>query len=98
MLAWIACLGDAQPVRQYAEYLSRAGLVVKGIENHDVALIEMVRDIRAKLLGVELLVRLEKLELPGVNFEEAGQIARAASEAVGNGKLGYSLLLGQKPF
>ena len=98
LLAWIACLGDAQPVRQYAEYLSRAGLVVKGIENHDEALIEMVRDIRAKLLGVELLVRLEKLELPGVNFEEAGQIARAASEAVGNGKLGYSLLLGQKPF
>lgn len=97
LLAWIACLGDAQPVERYAEYLWRAGLVVKGIENHNEALRKMVRDIRTKLLGAELLVKLEKLELPGVDFEEAGQIARATSEAVGNGLLGYSLLLGQKP-
>jgi arsenite methyltransferase len=97
LLAWIACLGDAQPVEHYAEYLRKAGLVVGGIENHDEALSEMVRDIRAKLLGAELLVILEKLEIPGADFKEAGQIARSASEAVGNGLLGYSLLLGNKP-
>lgn len=97
LLAWIACLGDAQPVEHYEEYLRKAGLVVGGIENHDEALSEMVRDIRAKLLGAELLVRLDKLEIPGVDFKEAGQIARSAAEAVGNGLLGYSLLLGKKP-
>ena len=43
LLAWIACLGDAQPVEQYAKYLSKAGLVVEGVENHDEALGEMVR-------------------------------------------------------
>ena len=98
LLAWIACLGDAQTVEQYAKYLRRAGLVVEGVENHDEALGELVRDIRAKLLGAELLVRLDKLELPGADFEEAGQIARAASEAIGNGLLGYTLILSQKPF
>jgi arsenite methyltransferase len=97
LLGWIACLGDAQPVDRYAEYLSNAGMVIEGIENHDAALREMVRDIRAKLLGVELLVRLEKLDLPGADFQQAGQIACAASEAVGNGQLGYSLILSQKP-
>jgi arsenite methyltransferase len=97
LLAWIACLGDAQPVEQYAQYLRKAGLVVGGIENHDEALSELVKGVRAKLLGVELLVRLEKLALPGADFEVARQFARAASEAVENGRLGYSLILGQKP-
>ncbi len=96
LLAWIACLGDAQPVERYANYLSKAGLVIEGVENHDDALGEMVRDIRAKLLGAELLVRLEKLELPGADFEAARQVARAASKAVENGQLGYSLILSKK--
>jgi arsenite methyltransferase len=97
LLAWIACLGDAQPVGQYAKYLKGAGLAVESIENHDEALIEMIRGIRVKLLGAELLVRLEKLELPGADFEEVGRFARVASTAVENGLLGYSLILSRKP-
>jgi arsenite methyltransferase len=98
LLAWIACLGDARPVEHYVEYLRRAGLMVESVENRDEALIEMIRGIRTKLLGAELMVRLEKLELPGADFEEAGRIARVASKAAENGQLGYSLILSQKPF
>jgi len=97
LLAWIACLGDAQPVEQYTDYLNKAGLVIESVENHDEALNEMVQDIRTKLLGAELLVKLKKLDLPNVDFEEVRQVARAASNAVGNGQLGYSLILSQKP-
>jgi arsenite methyltransferase len=97
LLAWIACLGDAQPVEQYAEYLSKTSLVIERIENHDGALDEMIQDLRAKLLCADLLVKLNKLDLPGVDFGEARQVAQAASNAVGNGQLGYSLILGQKP-
>ena len=97
LLAWIACLGDAQPVGHYAEYLREAGLAVEGIENHDEALSELVRDIRAKLLGAELLVKLEKLELPAADSEGAKQVALAACNAVKTGRLAYSLLLRQKP-
>jgi arsenite methyltransferase len=96
LLAWIACLGDAQPVEQYAEYLRNAGLMVEEIENHDEALREMVRDIRAKLLAAELLVKLKKLDLPDADLEEAHLVARAAFKAVENGRLGYSLILGKK--
>jgi arsenite methyltransferase len=36
LLAWIACLGDAQPLEQYAKYLRRAGPAVERVENRSL--------------------------------------------------------------
>lgn len=95
-LAWIACLADAQPVAAYAAQLQAAGFAITQVEPHDDALRSMVGEIRARLLGVELLVGLKQLDLPGVDFGMARALARAAADAVQRGTLGYALLTGTR--
>jgi arsenite methyltransferase len=92
LLAWVACIADAQPVTEYARYLEEAGFRPPTIEQHDEALLEMVRDIQGKLLGAELMVKLKKLELPGADFEQSKTLARAALDAIRGGVLGYALI------
>jgi arsenite methyltransferase len=93
LLAWIACIADARPVEEYAGYLTVAGFDGAWIEAHDDAVAEMARDVRTRLLGIELMVKLNKLDLPGADFEQAKQFAHAASKAIHQGLLGYSLLV-----
>lgn len=92
LLAWIACIADTQPVDRYVDYLESAGLAVDQIENRDDVLGQTVADVRGKLLGAELLVKLRKIDLPGADFQQARLIARSAAEAIREGKLGYVLL------
>ena len=96
LLAWIACVADAQPIDRYAACLEGAGFVIENSETHDDALGDIVSNIRAKLLGAELMVKLKKLDLPGVDLEQAKQVARAAAEAVRRGTLGYAIIIGTK--
>lgn len=93
LLAWIACIADARPVEEYAGYLEEAGFDVTAIEAHDNALAEMARDIQGRLLGIEIMVKLKKLDLPGADFEQAKRLARAAASAIQQGLLGYSLIV-----
>lgn len=97
LLAWIACIADAQPVEKYAGYLSGAGLCVRTTEPHDEALLEMVNQVRMKLLGAEIMVGLRKLVLPeGVDLAEAKQMAQSAMAAVQRGALGYAIVCASK--
>lgn len=97
LLAWIACIADARPTAEYERYLAKAGLYVTLTEPHDEALIELVRDIQAKLLGAELMVKLKKIELPSVDFDDARALARAAATAVRAGRFGYAVLVATRP-
>lgn len=97
LLAWIACIADAQPLERYAHYLQGAGLTVDLIEPHKEALSQMVQEIHARLLGAELLMKLKKIDLPAVDFEQAKTLARAASEAVKADKFGYVIVTARKP-
>ncbi|HEX9926536.1 MAG TPA: methyltransferase domain-containing protein [Anaerolineae bacterium] len=97
LLAWIACIADARPVAEYVAYLAQAGFEIDQIEPHDQTLETLVKNTRTKLLGAELLVKLNKLELPsGIDLAEAKTLARDAAEAVRAGKLGYAVLIGTK--
>jgi len=96
LLAWIACIADARPVQEYVAHLEHAGFALDRVEPHDAALGELVQNIRAKLLGAELLVKLNKLDLPGADFDQAKALARSAAQAVGEGRLGYVLIAGTK--
>jgi len=93
LLAWVACLGDARPVEEYAGHLEAAGFIHLSVEAHDEDLGEMVRGVRAKLLSAELMSKLGKLMLPVGNLDQAKQMARAAATAVEQGSLGYALLI-----
>lgn len=96
LLAWIACIADARPVGEYVAYLSAAGLISEDVEERDDALSEMVRQIQGKLLGAELMAKLNKLDLAGVDLGEAKRLSRAASDAVKSGQLGYALIVARK--
>ena len=93
LLAWIACIADARPVGEYAGYLEGAGFEVTTIEAHNDALAEMACDVQGRLLGIEIMIKLKKLDLPGADFEHARQLARAATTAISQGLLGYSLIV-----
>jgi ubiquinone/menaquinone biosynthesis C-methylase UbiE len=97
VLAWVACIADAQPIAGYRSLLAAAGFAVDHEERHDSALEQMVEAIRTRLLGVELVAKLQDLDLSGVDIAQAKSLARRAEHAVRSGVLGYGLLVGTKP-
>jgi ubiquinone/menaquinone biosynthesis C-methylase UbiE len=97
LLSWIACIADAQPLATYQALLSAAELEVGVTEEHNVALIELVDQMRTRLLAAEVMVGLKKLALPGFNFEVAKNSAKHALEAIKRGRLGYAIVTASKP-
>ncbi len=97
LLAWVACIADAQPVDIYASCLISAGLHLEATEPHDQALQEMVRQIQTKLLGVEIMAGLKKIDIPGLDLTTAKQMAQAALAAIRQGQLGYAIITARKP-
>ena len=97
LLSWIACIGDALPAKRYVATLQEAGFRVSRTEDHSDALVEMVRQIQAKLLGAEIMAGLKKIDLPGVDFATGRQFAQAALQATSSGTLGYIVIAARKP-
>jgi arsenite methyltransferase len=97
LLAWIACIGDAQTAERYTAYFQRAGFAVDSIEEHNDALTDMVEQVRMKLLGAEIMTGLNKLQLPGIDLVVAKRTANSAMEAVRHGELGYVVICATKP-
>ena len=97
LLAWIACIADAQPIDGYTACLHGAGLMVEHVETHEEVLIQLVHQVRAKLLGAEIMVALKKLDLPGVNFSAAKQMVKDVSAAIEELQLGYAIIAAAKP-
>ncbi len=94
LLAWVACIADARPVEEYTAFLTAAGISGIHSEIHDIALIEMVKDIKGRLLGIELAAKLGKLSIESFDLDQARQVARAALEAIRTKRLGYALIAG----
>ena len=97
LLAWIACIGDAQTVEGYTHFLQDAGFSVDGIKQENDALEEMVNQVCVRLLGAEIMTGLNKLQLPGVDLGAAKKMAGSAMAAVKRGQLGYVLICATKP-
>jgi pyruvate/2-oxoglutarate dehydrogenase complex dihydrolipoamide dehydrogenase (E3) component len=66
---------DAQSLSQYVALLSGAAFTVTATETHNSALADFVSQIRTRLLAAEVMARLQKLVLPGVDFEAAKSVA-----------------------
>jgi arsenite methyltransferase len=97
LLAWVACIGDAQTPDGYVAYLRDAGFSVDSIERRNDALKEMVDQVRMKLLGAEIMAGLNKLQLPGIDLGTAKRMASSARAAIKQGRLGYALICATKP-
>lgn len=96
ILAWIACIADAQPLTAYVALLSAANLEVRLTEVHNSALTEFVRQIQVRLLVTEVMLGLKKLTLPGFDLDAAKDIAKHALAAISTGKLGYAIVTAVK--
>ena len=70
--------------------------MVSQVELHPTALAEMIRTIQGKLLGAEIMLKLKKIDLPGIDLEQAKILARHTAQAVQAGQLGYALIMGAK--
>jgi arsenite methyltransferase len=92
LLAWVACIGDAQSVEGYVAHLQGAGFSVDSIDQQNDALKEMADQVRMKLLGAEIMVGLNKLQLPGIDLGAAKRMASSAMAAVKQGELGCVLI------
>jgi ubiquinone/menaquinone biosynthesis C-methylase UbiE len=93
LMAWVACVADAQPVEKYRSILSEAGFSTDKVEIHDEALAELIDEIRGKLFVAELMANLNKIDTPDwIDFNEAGRLAMLTADTVSQGKLGYALL------
>jgi SAM-dependent methyltransferase len=92
LVAWIACVADAQPVASYVADLEGVGLRVSHIEAHDEALTKLIGEVRGRLLAAGLVAKIQQVELPGVDLQVARQVARSAAQAVIEGALGYTLI------
>jgi hypothetical protein len=55
----------------------------------------MVDQIRSKLLLADIMIGLKKLDLPGLDIQQAKQFAVAAADAIKHNKLGYAILIGE---
>ena len=96
LMSWITCIADAQPLFTYAALLCGAAFTVNVVERHDAALAEFVNEMRTRLLAAEVMARLQKLMLPGFDFEGAKLLAKQALAAIKDGKLGYAILVASK--
>ena len=96
LVAWVACIADAQPLAEYATLLAAAGLKIVATEEHNGALIDFVNHVRARLLVAEIALGLNKLALPGFDIAMAKDFTQCALAAIRAGKLGYAIVTAAK--
>jgi arsenite methyltransferase len=94
--AWVGCIADARPLTRYIDVLTDAGLHITHTETHDEALARMIEQIEARL-------HLARMTLPqaltdaGVDFDAALGYIDVARRALGDGLVGYALIVAEKP-
>jgi SAM-dependent methyltransferase len=92
LLGWVACVAGAGSPEGYVATLRTAGFTDFTFEDQGHALLELVDEIRRRLLGVELAVGLGKLDLGDLDLSERKRLARRAVELIENGVVGYALI------
>jgi arsenite methyltransferase len=97
LMAWVACIADARPIGEYTSILSQAGFAMDEPEIHDEALVELINQVRGKLLVAELMVCMKKLEVPDwIDFDQFGRLAQLTAQTIDQGHLGYAIFTGDK--
>jgi len=96
LLAWVACVAGAGTAEDYMAALREAGFTDFTVEDQRDALLEMVNDVRRKLLGVELAAGLGKLDPGDLDLSEGKRLARRAVELIENGVVGYTLITARR--
>jgi len=105
LLSWVICIAGAGTQEEYVATLQAAGFASFHIEDQHAALLEMVKDVRHKLMGVALAAALGKLNLGdilgqlnmgGVDLSEGKSLARRVVELIESGVIGYTLITARR--
>lgn len=83
----VACLSDALPLDGYLRLLEQAGFRVCTVEQHDDALVRMVREIDARIRALDSLGITA-----GLDIFYARSLASTAVAAIEDGAAGYVLV------
>jgi hypothetical protein len=105
LLAWVACVAGAGTAEDYVTTLRAAGFGDFAVEDHQDSLLEMVGNIRRKLLGLELLSGLGQLDgstelqvLGNLDLDEGKKLARHTVQLIEDVSVGYTLITARKRF
>jgi len=96
LLGWVVCLAGAGSPELYVSILKDAGFTEFLVEDKRDSLLEMVKNVRHKLMGVELAIGLGKLELGDLDLAKAKGLAQHSKELIENGVIGYTLCKANK--
>lgn len=96
LLSWIACIAGADTAEGYVKTLRKAGFTDFTVQDQQNALLDMVTDIRRKLLGAEIAIGLGKLDLGDIDLNETKRLARRSAELIQEGVVGYTLIAARK--
>lgn len=96
LLTWVVCVAGTGSTPDYVSMLKKLDFTNFTIESKQDALWEMVKDIRGKLLGFELVVALGKLDLGGLDISSAKKVAQRVVQLIEDGVLDYTLIAARK--
>jgi arsenite methyltransferase len=96
LAAWVACIADARPLSEYSAILDRAGLRTVHTERHDEAIARMIDEIDARLRLLRMTAPA-RLADAGVDVPAVLRYTKVARQAVADGRIGYALLIAEKP-
>lgn len=96
LLAWVSCVAGAGTSADYVAILQRAGFTDFVVEDRRQDLLDMTDQVKRKLVGVELVAKLGKLQLGELNLGEGKRLARQVEELILGGVIGYTLITATK--
>jgi len=96
LLGWVVCLTGAGSPELYVSLLKDAGFTEFLVEDKRDSLLEMVNNIRRRLLGIELAVGITKLELGDLDLSKAKSLAQQVQKLIDSGVIGYTLIKANK--
>jgi arsenite methyltransferase len=96
VLGWVACVAGAASTTDYMGLLGEVGLSDFTVEDHRDAGKALVEDIRRKLLGLEMVAELGKLDLGEVDPKGTREVLRRVSTLIDEGVIGYALIAASK--
>jgi hypothetical protein len=105
LLSWVICIAGAGAPEEYVATLRAAGFDSFHIEDQHAALLELVDNVRRKLMGLKLAFALgkinlaeivDKLNLGDVDLSQGKSLARRVLELIESGVIGYTLITAKR--
>jgi len=85
----VACIAGACSVEQYQEIFATAGFSGWREEAHPKGLLQMLRQVRLRLLALEVAGGLQKVDLSGLDLTAAKRVLDQANDWVQSGAVNY---------